>query len=94
MTEVETQLHYQFKHCQVRGLVKSREWFDFNPLQMAVVRYAIAKHDIHVFTFDELPAKLIIFCLLGLLGTGIIAGRMTSQATLMQLEKPQSKQLN
>jgi hypothetical protein len=85
MADVETQLHNQFKHCQVNNLVKSREWFDFNLLQMAIVRYAIAKHDVHVFTFDELPFKLILLCLLGFLSVGVITGRLTTQpATLPQ----------
>ncbi|WP_242054667.1 GIY-YIG nuclease family protein [Nostoc sp. FACHB-190] len=87
MAEVETQLHNQFKHCQVKGLVKSREWFDFNPLQMAMVRYAIAKYDIHVFTFDELPVQLILLCLLGLLSLGIITGRLTSQPVTQSQEQ-------
>lgn len=83
MADVETQLHNQFKHCQVKSLVKSREWFDFNPLQMAMVRYAIAKHDIHVFTFSELPFKLILLCLLGLLSVGVITGRLTTQPVIL-----------
>ncbi|MBD2441005.1 GIY-YIG nuclease family protein [Nostoc sp. FACHB-110] len=87
MAEVETQLHQQFKKCQVKGLAKSREWFDFNPLQMPMVRYAIAKHDIHIFTFSELPFKLILLCLLGLLSVGVIAGRLTTQPVTPLQEK-------
>lgn len=79
MADVESQLHQQFKKYQVKGLVKSREWFDLNPLRMAMVRYVIAKHDIHIFTLDELPIKLILLCLLGLLGVGVIVGRLASQ---------------
>lgn len=44
------------------------------------VNWAFAKHDIHVFTFDELPIRLIMLCLLGLLGVGVIAERWTSKA--------------
>ncbi|MBD2598600.1 GIY-YIG nuclease family protein [Nostoc spongiaeforme FACHB-130] len=91
MAEVETQLHNQFKHCQVKSLVKSREWFDFNPLQMAMVRYAIAKYDIHVFTFDELPVQLILLCLLGLLSVGIITGRLTVQPVTQSQEQLKSE---
>ena len=79
MAEVEAQLHKQFNKNQIKNLAKSREWFDLTPVELIRVNLAFAKHDIHVFTFDELPIKLILFCFLGLLGVGLIGGRITSQ---------------
>ena len=81
MAEVESELHQQFSQCNVE-LIKSQEWFDFNPVQFLMVNWAFAKHDIHVFTFSELPFKLIFLCLLGLLSVGVIAGRLTSQPVI------------
>lgn len=87
MADVEARLHQQFKNCQVKGLAKSREWFDLNPVQIAAVKWAFAKYDIHVFSFEELPVRLILLCLLGLLGVGIVAGRFTSQVHPPQIQE-------
>lgn len=90
MADVEAQLHETFKNCQVKDLVKSKEWFDFNPWQLMIARFIFAKNDIYVFTFDELPIKLILLCLLLIFGVGLIVGRLTAPHQLIQ----QQEQIN
>lgn len=90
MADVEAQLHQKFKKYQVRDLVKSREWFDFSPWQLMTVMFEFAKRDIYIFTFDELPIKLILLCLLGVFGVGLIVGRLTAPQQVIQ----QQEQIN
>lgn len=73
MAEIESQLHEKFSHCNV-DLIKSQEWFDFNPAQFLSVQWEFEKRRLYVFSISELPIKLIIFSIVGLLGVGVIAG--------------------
>ncbi|TBR56779.1 hypothetical protein B4U84_28485 [Westiellopsis prolifica IICB1] len=43
MEAVETELHRQFKGCQVK-LIKSREWFDLYPWQFAMVHWSMSRY--------------------------------------------------
>lgn len=90
MDDVEGQLHQKFEKYQVKDLLKSKEWFDFNPWQLMTVRLEFAKRDIYIFTFDELPIKLILLCLLGVFGVGLIVGRLTALGRVIQ----QPEQIN
>ncbi|MHC5854911.1 GIY-YIG nuclease family protein [Nostoc sp.] len=78
MAEIESHLHEKFSDCNV-DLIKSQEWFDFNPVQFLSVQWEFEKRRLYVFSLSELPIKLIIFSMIGLVGVGTIAGRLTSQ---------------
>ena len=78
MAEVEGELHQKFSRCNV-DLIKSQEWFDFNPAQFLIVNWEFEKRSLHVFSLSDLPIKLIIFSMIGLLGVGTVAGRLTNQ---------------
>lgn len=79
MEAVETELHRQFKGCQVK-LVKSREWFDLYPWQFAMVNWAMSRHDARS-SVTQLPVRLILVCLVVLAGVGVM---------LVQEARPQS----
>ncbi|WP_298913501.1 GIY-YIG nuclease family protein [uncultured Nostoc sp.] len=78
MADVESKLHQQFKQCNIE-LIRSQEWFDFNPVQFMMVNWEFEKRSLYVFSLSELPIKLIIFSMIGLVGVGTVAGRLTSQ---------------
>ena len=89
MAEVESELHQQFSQCNVE-LIKSQEWFDFNAVQFLMVNWEFEKRSLHVFSISELPIKLIIFSMIGLVSLGTVAGRLTSQSP-MQPQKQLAK---
>ncbi|MFS0519783.1 GIY-YIG nuclease family protein [Nostoc sp. UIC 10607] len=89
MADVEGELHQQFSQCNVE-LIKSQEWFDFNPVQFMIVNWEFEKRSLHVFSISDLPIKLIIFSMIGLVGVGTVAGRLTSQSP-MQPQKQLAK---
>ncbi|MBE8988067.1 GIY-YIG nuclease family protein [Nostoc sp. LEGE 12450] len=89
MADVEGELHQQFSQCNVE-LIKSQEWFDFNPVQFLMVNWEFEKRSLHVFSISDLPIKLIIFSMIGLVGVGTVAGRLTSQSP-MQPQKQLAK---
>lgn len=89
MAEVEGKLHQQFSRCNV-DLIKSQEWFDFNPVQFLIVNWEFEKRSLHVFSLSDLPIKLIIFSMIGLLGMGTLAGRLTNQPDNFVIQ-PQEK---
>ncbi|BAY80521.1 hypothetical protein NIES25_70090 (plasmid) [Nostoc linckia NIES-25] len=73
MADVESELHEKFSDCNV-DLIKSQEWFDFNLVQFLSVHWEFEKRRLYVFSISELPIKLILFGMIGLLGMGAIAG--------------------
>ncbi|WP_256875462.1 GIY-YIG nuclease family protein [Nostoc sp. C052] len=73
MADVEGELHQQFSQCNVE-LIKSQEWFDFNPVQFMMVNWEFEKRSLHIFSISDLPIKLIIFSMIGVLSLGAIAG--------------------
>lgn len=89
MADVEGELHQQFSQCNVE-LIKSQEWFDFNPVQFLMVNWEFEKRSLHVFSISDLPIKLIIFSMIGLLSVGAIAGRFTNQPVNSVIQ-PQEK---
>lgn len=89
MADVENELHQQFSQCNVE-LIKSQEWFDFNTVQFLIVNWEFEKRSLHILSLRDLPVKLIIFGMVGLLFVGAIAGRLTSQSP-MQPQKQLTK---
>ncbi|GEM_PF-874357 len=87
MQAVESQLHEQFRNCKVK-LTKSREWFDFGPLEMMKVHWLFARYDQAINVRIPLVsrpsfAKFLILSGLGLLLFTAISG---------QFQQPQSQQ--
>lgn len=82
MATVEDALHTQFKHCNIK-LEKSREWFDLNPWQYAMVVWAFNRYESRRISFSDLPKRAIVGGLITLLGVGMLIGhtmRPTPQA--------------
>ena len=73
MKSVETALHNEFKHCNVK-LLKSREFFDLNPVDLARVHWAMSRHETRVWTYNDIPKRAIIGGLVALLGVGLLLG--------------------
>ncbi|TFI54943.1 hypothetical protein BLD44_008065 [Mastigocladus laminosus UU774] len=82
METVETELHRQFKGCQVK-LIKSREWFDLYPWQFAMVHWAFNRYDSRSSS-GKLSVKLILACLFVLAGAGVMLGQHLNQ----QVQQP------
>lgn len=74
MATVEDQLHARFKHCNIK-LEKSREWFDLNPWQYAMVLWAFSRYESRRISFEDIPARLVAGGLVALLGVGMLIGQ-------------------
>ena len=73
MATVEDHLHAQFKHCNLK-LEKSREWFDLNPWQYAMVLWAFSRYESHRISLEDVPVRLVAGGLVALLGVGLLIG--------------------
>ena len=73
MATVESALHAQFKHCNIK-LEKSREWFDLNPWQYAMVLWAFTRYDSHRVTIVDMPKRAIAGSIIALIGVGVLLG--------------------
>ena len=81
MAAVEAELHQQFKHCSVK-LLRSKEWFDLNPLQFWQVQQAFNRYEKPRFSFAvNLPSRLVVASTIGLLGAGLLLHSASSQLT-------------
>ena len=81
MATVEGELHEQFKHCSVT-LHRSREWFDFNPLQFWQVQQAFNHYEKPHFSLAvNLPSRLLVASTIGLLGAGLLLHSASSSLT-------------
>ena len=79
MAAVEAELHQQFKHCSVT-LHRSREWFDFYPLQFWQVRQAFNRYEKPRFNLTaNPPSRLVVASAIGLLGSGLLIHSAMSQ---------------
>ncbi len=79
MAQVEGDLHAQFKHCSVK-LHRSKEFFDFNPLQLWQVQQAFSRYEKQPFNLTaNLPSRLVVASLIGLLGSGLLIHSAMSQ---------------
>jgi hypothetical protein len=73
MATVEDQLHSKFKHCNIK-LEKSREWFDLNPWQYAMVIWAFSRYESHRVSFADVSKRAISGTLIALIGVGVMVG--------------------
>ena len=79
MAAVEGELHAQFKHCNIK-LNRSKEWHDFNPLQLWQVQQAFNHYEKPRFNIAiNLPSRLVVASAIGLLGTGLLLHSAMSQ---------------
>jgi hypothetical protein len=83
MADVEAELHRIFKSQNVK-LLKSREYFDLNPLQVQHCLWLMNRYEIKR-SRPAIPAKAIAGVLVALLGVGILVGQsfqpQTTKAT-------------
>ena len=73
MAEVEQELHRVFKKSKVK-LIKSREYFDLMPWQMAQCLWLMNRYEIKSRR-EPIPVKAIAGGLIALLGVGILVGQ-------------------
>jgi hypothetical protein len=74
MAEVESELHRVFKSQNVK-LLKSREYFDLNPLQIRHCLWLMRRHEARRWSASEIPVKAITGGLIALLGVGMLIGQ-------------------
>jgi hypothetical protein len=86
MAEIEGQLHQQFKNSQVKDLIKSREWFDLNPVDLALVHWAFSRYSVRVDADRISTAGLIAACLVALVGVGTIGSMIMNQPAMVEPE--------
>lgn len=73
MAEVEGELHQIFKNSNVK-LLKSREWFNLNPLQVQQCLWLMNRADIKRIR-NPISTKAIAGGMIALLGVGMLIGQ-------------------
>ena len=73
MASVEAELHRVFKSQNVK-LLKSREYFDLNPLQVQHCLWLMNRYEIKR-SRTQLPIKAVAGGLIALLGVGMLIGQ-------------------
>ena len=74
MASVEAELHRVFKSQNVK-LLKSREYFDLNPLQVQHCLWLMRRYEARRWSSSEIPVKAIASGLIALLGVGMLIGQ-------------------
>ena len=74
MAEVELELHRVFKNSNVK-LLKSREYFDLNPLQVQHCLWLMRRYEARRWSKADIPVKAIAGGLIALLGVGMLIGQ-------------------
>jgi hypothetical protein len=74
MASVEAELHSVFKSQNVK-LLKSREYFDLNPLQVQHCLWLMRRYEAKRWSSSEIPVKAITGGLIALLGVGMLIGQ-------------------
>jgi hypothetical protein len=76
MASVEAELHRVFKNSNVK-LLKSREYFDLNPLQVQHCLWLMRRYESRRWSKAEIPipVKAITGGLIALLGVGMLIGQ-------------------
>jgi len=90
MAAVEDDLHAKFRHCNLK-LEKSREWFDLNPWQYAMVLWAFSRYESQRVSFADIPKRAIAGGLIALLGVGVMIGHVVRPDTPQQSETTTQK---
>lgn len=73
MAEVENLFHKKFERCNVKMEV-SQEWFDLSPWQYARVYWEFFYNATHIWSFADIPKRVLVGGIIALLGIGVIAG--------------------
>ena len=74
MASVEAELHQVFKSQNVK-LLKSREYFDLNPLQVHHCLWLMRRYESRRWSKADIPVKAITGGLIALLGVGMLIGQ-------------------
>ena len=74
MASVEAELHRVFKSQNVK-LLKSREYFDLNYLQVQHCLWLMRRYEARRWNSSEIPVKAIASGLIALLGVGVLIGQ-------------------
>lgn len=74
MAESEGELHQIFKKSNVK-LIKSQEWFDFNPIQVQRCIWLMNRYEVKSRGREPISSKAIAGGLIALLGVGILVGQ-------------------
>jgi len=74
MASVEAELHRVFKSQNVK-LLKSREYFDLNLLQVQHCLWLMRRYEARRWSRSEIPVKAIASGLIALLGVGVLIGQ-------------------
>ena len=72
MAWVEGTLHQMFANSNV-DLEKSREYFDFYPWQLAILKFQMNRYDSQFVSWADLPFKKIALTLMVVFGLGVFA---------------------
>ena len=81
MKSIEDILHNTFKHCNVK-LLKSREFFDLNPLDLARVHWMFNQYDSK--RNHKISPRVIGGAIVALLGVGLLIGYGLRESTAPQ----------
>lgn len=84
MGAVEGELHEIFKKSNVK-LVKSQEWFSFNPIQVQRCIWLMNRYEIKR-SRKEIPVKAIAGGLIALLGVGMLIGQSFQPQSINQIK--------
>lgn len=83
MALVEGELHRVFKNSNVK-LIKSREWFNLNPLQVHRCIWLMNRYEFR-HRYQSISVKAIAGGLIALLGVGILIGHTSHSQNLQNL---------
>jgi hypothetical protein len=93
MASVEAELHRVFKSQNVK-LIKSREYFDLNPLQVQHCLWLMRCYEARRWSSSEIPVKAITGGLIALLGVGMLIGHSFQSEPTNQIKIEKSVKLH
>ena len=85
MASVETELHRVFKSQNVK-LLKSREYFDLNPLQVQYCLWLMRRYEARRWSNSDIPVTAITGGLIALLGVGMLIGQSFQPESTSQIK--------
>ena len=89
MASVEVELHRVFKSQNVK-LLKSREYFDLNPIQVQRCLWLMRRYESRRWSSSEIPVKAITGGLIALLGVGMLIGQSFQPEAKNQIKSEKS----
>ncbi|MGI8500690.1 MAG: GIY-YIG nuclease family protein [Hassallia sp.] len=86
MAEVEGELHKIFKNSNIK-LIKSQEWFDFNPFQVQHCIWLMNRYEIKTTGREPISSRAVVGGLIALLGVGMLVGHNFEKPTQQQIQQ-------